>query len=282
MDEEQLEADGLELESQEDETQEEQAVEEIQPAPGDYMSRDAWEKSGRDPDDYLSKKKFDEQGQIINDIKILHQEKREFSAKISALEADTNVRLENQRKLLEAQNKMAVDNLKRDRQSAIEDADVDKAGQIQDQIDSLSQQDTSPPPPKPPEQGKQFTPEELNLVEGFNRENPWVKTDSAKADRMIKQFNVYGNRGMSVQDAITNAKADIDREFPSVNPRRSEAAAVEGGRSKPGKSGKARVHTWNDLTSDEKRSFNLTGGISTWETKEAFVQTAIDCREKAS
>ena len=152
-----------------------ESQEEAEPS-GEWMGRDAWEKSGKDPDDWISKKKFDEQGQIIGDIKKLQADNR----LLIQGKDEFNQRLEHQRIFMEAQNQQSIESLKVQRKSAIEEADVDGADRIQGQIDTLSGQDLSPPPKQELDKNG-FTQDENEKIDAFNTANPWVLKDSPKS-----------------------------------------------------------------------------------------------------
>lgn len=230
-----------------------------------WTGKKAWVDSGKDEDEWVSAKKFNERGQMMGDIRSLKKEN-------DAIQANIDKRLEDQRKYLDIQHKMSISTLEGQRKTAIEEADVDRAESIQGQIDSLKENAPVDIQPAAP-QNKQ---PDADLLDRFNTSNPWVKDRTPKAMWMIDEFTRNFNSGMGTQEAIEAAEKSVSASFPSVNPRRQEAAAVEGGKSGGGKKS-ARALAWGDLTRDEVSMYSQMGGSGSF-TKEAFLQVVKDAR----
>ena len=255
-----------ETESEEEIQEEVQLDSETQRAMRDgWTDKSKWDDSGKNSDDWVSAKKFNERGQMMGDIRHLKREN-------DNLRNDVDSRLDNQRKYLETQNKMIIQDLEFKRKEAIEDADVENAERIQNQIDTIKQPQAAAPQV---EKGV-LSDDDKSLIDDFNSNNAWVMENSPKTTWMKEKFTEYfQNPRFTTQQAIDQAKLDVDRDFPSINPRRNEAVAVEGSRSKPGRKQEKKL-SWGDLTSDELRMHKEMGSSNF--TQNEFLQMVKDSR----
>ena len=224
-----------------------------------WTDREAWEESGGDPEDWVSCKKFNERGDMIGSIRAL--EKR-----LGAQEKDFGSRLDGQKKLHDAQMKVTLANLEKERDAAIDLADREAANTIQGQIDEVKSQATETPAPA----------SDQDALDSWNKDNPWIFGDTPKAAYAMMRFNTHTSGGKSPSEAIEAMQSELDREFPAKNERRETAPHVETNRSKPG--GKAAVKlSWSQLTADEAKWFNVMPNA--WKSKDDFLQAVIDERK---
>lgn len=238
-------------------------ADEIKAGPGGWTNKETWIADGNNPDDWISAKAFNKNGDLIRSLVSLQGAHKKLSENVDR-------RLDNQRILLERTFEAEKASLTAQRKSAIEDADVEKANLIQNKIDTLVV-----PPPEP--QPQTISDEDKQLLVDFDAQNPWIKQDSPKSIFATHRFNQNIERGLGVQASINAAMTDVNQQFPDVNPRRQEAAAVEGGRSKTTKRAEPQV-MWNQLTREQIGIYNEVKGA--WKNKEDFLQSVQDIKEK--
>jgi len=261
-----------ELEAQENtEVEEAEEVQEAQYAQKesnpdeDRAMRNGWrpkEEWGGNADDFVSAKKFNERGEMIGTIRTLQKQ-------VNEQQRDFGSRLDNQKKLQEAQMKVAIADLETRRNDAIDEADREKANNIQGQIDDYRNQAV---PEVAPEQDSES---KSTALDAWDKNNSWILESTPKAAYAKMKYGQYLQEGKSTEQAISLMEGDISSSFPEVNHRRNQSVSVESGRSRPGSKPSPKLN-WTQLTADEKKWYNAMPGA--WKNKDDYLQAVIDER----
>jgi len=214
---------------------------------------------GGDSDEWVSAKKFNERGDMIGKIRSLEN-------RFTDRETDFKSRLDHQKKLHEAQLKVTISDLESKRNDAIDDADRNKANNIQDQIDQVK----SSIEPVDDTNNKNDS-----VLDGWNSRNPWIYDSSPKSAYAISRYNLHLQSGKGTSDAISMMESEVSQHFPDVNSRRDKAQSVEGGRSKPKYKSSPKL-AWSQLTAEELKWYNAMP--SAWPSKDDYIKAAMDNR----
>ena len=233
-----------------------------QASKGGWMPLEDWTSKDKDPDDWVSAKKFNERGQMMDSISSLRKQ-------VEAQSNDFSSRITNLTKLQEARTNQTIADLKDKRDQAVDVADREEVNKIQGQIDELNVAPVNQPAAQPAQHEGQKD------LDAWNANNSWINEFSPKSEFAKASFNRHANTGISVQEAIKMAEADIRTHFPPTNPRRDSAQSVEGGRSKPGQRS-ARKLAWSDLSATEEKLFNNMPGVF---SKEEYLSAVADDRK---
>lgn len=240
---EELSAEGLDevvdpIETEESAEQTEETAEsEQQSEPDQYSSEARARKSGwkpldeydGDPSKWRSSEEFNVRGEFIDKFRRQDEEAKGFKEQLGNMHQLHEVAMGNQRKELEAK-----------RDDAVATANIDEFNKIQGQIDNM--------PVMAPVQPVVIQTDEV--VDQWNKDNPWIMGNSAKANFVRAQYgsyaqevDAYGNPKHTQESALNAMKADLARAYPDINPNRESAPTMEKG-SNPGKrqqSGSAKL-----------------------------------------
>lgn len=225
---------------------------------GGWKPAEEWDGDTNAPENFISAELFNERGKWIGKHKQQEQRLKEmessFDTRLNGLNKIHNIQLETQKS-----------ELIRKRDEAIDLADRETANKIQDDIDKLVPAEEPKPAANPDQQ----------FVDDWNSANPWVMGNTPKAAYARSQFSSYNGQGMSVSDALAAAEADINREFPTINPKREAEPLPEGG-SPPGKKVSGKKLSMSDLTHEEKKFRQAMPGA--WKDDKEFLQAVADSR----
>lgn len=226
-----------------------------------WTDKAAWTEAGKDPDDWVSASRFNEKGDMLDLVKSLRDD-------VTNSKQDFEKRLDNQQKLANIQLEAQRKDLTNQRRDAIENADVDKADEIQGEIDALN---VAPVAAKPAATNNQQSEDD------WNTNNPWILEDTPKAAYAKQQYTAALGRGENSEAAIKAMEGKIAEHFPASNPRRESAPAQESNRSKPGNRAPARKLQMSDITSEERKLYD--GMPEAWANKEEFLTAVADTRK---
>lgn len=220
---------------------------------GGWKPLDEW--TG-DPAEWRSAEVFNERGEWIQRHKA--QEKR-----LNEIEASFSQRMENANKLHQKQLEFQKAELIRKRDEAIDLADRGAANGYQEEIDKLN----TPEPTA-------AAPEQTNL-DRWNEANPWIYQNNPKAAYAKQMFGAYQSQGMSADQALKAMEADVNREFPALNPGRDKQPIPEGG-TRPGSKRAGRKLTMADLSNEELKYYRAMPGA--WKSEAEYLQAVQDIR----
>jgi hypothetical protein len=139
----------------------------------------------------------------------------------------------------------AMADLKAQAREAAEDGNADGVDAITDQIADLSKKMEAEKKPNG------TATEDQQAYDAFRAANPWFDTDPIMKGAAIALADQLTANGMSTADQMAEIPKRIRAEFPHKfeNPRRKDAAAVEGA---PGRDRGKGEKTFNDLPADAK------------------------------
>lgn len=255
-----------------------------------WVPRDEWR---GDPDDWTPAKRFVQTGDMIKANRALHQ-------KVEYLENNFNQRLANMQQSHATQLKTNLDQLKLERDSAVDVGDTEKYQAINKQIETLEQttretqiqpQLNAPPLPDPAKPAQQQTYNATEAVQNlvqhpvvkqWRNNNPWVNEDSPKTAYAERQFlqwvnNNVNNPSATIEQGLLFVDDALTREFPDVNTNRQRASLSEK-RGGPARRSSNLTLTMNDLNRDERIIWQTMG--KSWKNQAAFLKSCQADREK--
>ena len=235
----------------------EMSATEEQARKGGWKPETEWEE-----DDPKRPKEFNS-AEVFNANGVWIERHKDQQKRMDDMESSFNTRLDGVNKIHQQQLDVQKSDLIRQRDEAIDGADRETANKIQDDIDNLA----TP--------AVEAVSSDQTTLDNWNRSNPWIFQSGPKSAYAHSQLAQYERQGMNVAQCLANMEADINREFPAINPNRETQPTPEGG-SKPGKKRSAKVLTMSDCTEEERRIYKLMPG--TWATEKDYLKAVQDAR----
>lgn len=238
-----------------------------------WKQKDEWE---GDIDDWTNAKRFLQTRDIIESNKNLRSQMdkmgNEFSNRIDGLQ-----------KFHEQSLNAKVNELKKKRDDAASEADMDTYNDANKQLDEIQDQPTHTNQPQAQNQ-KQIIE---NLIahpttQSFLQENPWFEQNSAKGVYGQKVFTDWlkaniNNQDAKLEDGFDMVRQSVNREFKQVNQNRENASSMGNKGNNLRSNKKSHSITMNSLTAEEKGIWSATG--SAWDSQEDFLQAVADSRK---
>lgn len=208
----------LEQEAEQEDAEQQEQQEQHEELPEGFQSREQWEESGKNPDDWRSPKTFADFNNLTEANKRLHQ-------KVDHLNQSFDQRMQGMNTMHQAQLITQANELNAQKKDAIEDADVDKVNQIDQQLNGINQQQTALNQPQD---------------QSVNNFVTWLSTQEASliAKYPAKALDIQDKRqAMLTRHNDLNAFAAewdaYEKTFaPTTNHRRNEATKTATGGSK--------------------------------------------------
>lgn len=190
--------------------------------------------------------------------------------KLRTQEQEFNSRLEAVNKMHKAQMGITIADLTRKRDAAVEEGDVTKVKQYQDDIDAAKNQQVSSVAPAA------VDPDQSVYQEWIDK-NSWFTENSKKAKYALACNNEYlaSNPNASPQQVIAYVEKEVNEMFPKVNSRREQPSTTE--TSTRRNTSNSRELTMNDLTVEE-RLFWRQGGSTLYPSEKEFLKVVKDSR----
>jgi len=205
---------------------------------------------GKDPHDWVSAEVFNVKG--------------EFIGKMKGQERDFDQRLSGVKKLHEAQVKV----LKKDRDSAISEGDVDRVNEIDKEINDLNTPDAP--------QGYYTHPS----IDAWNARNPWINENSDKSEYARDVFSSQVNLGLGPAEALAIVDARVSRQFPAKKATGNVPSSEKGAGNKGFRKSKAPSISMSDLSRQEQLAWNEMP--EAWGNDEAtFLKAVQDDRSQS-
>lgn len=224
-----------------------------------WRPKDEW---NGDPDDWVSAKNFNQTTNLMNALK--HTKQR-----VDEMERDFDDRLKANQKLHDIQKKALISQLESKRDDAIDDANKADALKYQSQIDDLNE---------PAEEVPATRSRDDQLLDNFNRDNPWIKERTPKAAFAKDSFNYHFAQTGNAQEAIDRMMDEVGKEYPARNPNRDTHTTTETRRSVPGKRQEKKI-TWGDLNADELKWYQVGADNGAWKNKDEYLKAVADARK---
>lgn len=191
------------------------------------------------PDDWRSAKQFNEIGGLIGRVK-------QQSEQMRTMQKGFDERLTNVNTMHKAQLETQMTQLNSQFKDAVEDGDTAKAGEIRDQQVSINRQIdvASAPAPQAANNDNQHKLE-------WELANPWINTNSDKANVAKGTYSSAIALGKSIPEAIAMAEQSVvPYDKPASNPNRAAPASVSSGQQTSRK-GKERSLSMADVSHEE-------------------------------
>jgi hypothetical protein len=220
-----------------------------------------------DDEDFIDAKEFVNRKPLFDKIESLKGAVQNNAQTVKAL-------IEHNAKIEKAAYDRAIKELRSEQKKAIEDQDMTRYHELQEEID-----ETRADPPKAPELPVQaaLPPE----VQAWVARNSWYARDhrmKAAADAIGLEGNDQGLRGQPLLDYI---EKEVRKEFPHkfTNPNQARAAAVEGSGSGKQSAGKSSDEAY-PLNDQEKRIMNTLVASKTM-TKAEYIKQLKQAKGEA-
>ena len=264
-----------EVETSESEDQEEitEAPEysplELEAREGGHTTKDEWTKAGKDPERWKSAHEYIQYGNIKNAMEKSNSEH-------DAYKKEVDKQFENLNKFHKADVDSKIAAIKAEQRQAVEEADTEAYDKAQNKLDAIKEDEVKEvEAPKNPSQNK--PPDVL----AWEKENKWIDDpDDPRSEDAQDWWEGYVKRNPN--GSTTAALAYIDKKIAAnygketkSNPRRD--APSETGRS-PVTSKKGGKISFNDLTQEEKNTWNNTGDVMWGGDLKAYLRAAADSK----
>jgi len=169
-----------------------------------WKSKDKWIEAGGDPEDWRPAKAFLERGEMIGKIRSLSKEAQETKFALQKI-------AEQNKKIYENGYKQALNDLKAERRTALEQGDLVKADELEDKIDAAKAEITklSSQPAVP--QAQQVDPAHVEWVQA----NPWYNDPVMQnfADGLAREFVRVNGGQVQPDDVRKYVSATVRKEF---------------------------------------------------------------------
>jgi hypothetical protein len=190
------------------------------------------------------------------------------------MEDNFNRKNESDLSLQKAAHEGRIADLEAQRNEAIDEADRDAAGAIQDKIDVERDNLSKIPKPETPRQQQPN-----GALAAFESANPWVNDLSdptaehyAKAKYADQIYTQSMMQRYSPEDSIAIMKEAVNAQFPQRNANRNNAPAGEGG-SRPSGGGRgAQSLSYDQLSRTEQHEVDLAVDNRMYTKEEAVKQ----------
>ena len=241
-----------------------------------WQDKEAWVEAGGDENDWTSAKRFNQTKSIIDSNKSLRAEtdrmKHDFDNRITGLQ-----------KFHQQALKTQIENLKRTRDEAAEDADMPAYKQANKDLEALESPVIEKTPP--PNNQQEFIQRVIDAPEtqAFIVANPWIKDGSAKGTHGLQVFTTWLETNKNNPDALLHeglamVKQSSEQAFPATNQNRNKVVTMGERNNKPNKLLKKHGVTMDSLSSDEMGIWNSTK--SAWKDEAEFLQSVADSRKE--
>ena len=228
-----------------------------------WRPKDEWD---GDPEAWRPAKEFLDRGELFKKIDDQNRTIKEFKRTLDEF-------AKHHAKVRETEFKRALDELRLAKREALREQDADAVIEIDERIEAVRDAQRAAPAEevKVPE-----VPEVNPVFVAWTERNSWYNTSEpmrAYADRVGLKL---GNSGMSPAEILAEVERQVKKEFAHKfeNPRRGQAAAVEGGNNKQG--GKKDSF---QLTTEQRQMMNrfVRAGII---TEEQYIKDLKQAMEK--
>jgi hypothetical protein len=173
-----------------------------------WVTKDEWIAQGKDPDDWRTAREFQERGELFEEIHKLKESNKKTSNAFKVL-------VEHHKKVYDNAVKEAIDRLKAEKREALENNEVSRVLEIDEQIEQVRERKLEVPDVE--------VDEEVGPTPTFNRwhkQNPWYKlTGDDEASRYADVIGAQykkANPEVSERDLLEHVESKIARRFPEI------------------------------------------------------------------
>jgi len=256
--------DGVEHAEEAEFIEESGSVEDHDPAPRGYMTKDAWVASGKEPGDWVSEEVFKERGERIKQTAALKKEnaeiRRDFDNQVKNLTLFHQIQIKNQREELLSKRDDAIDIADRSAVKA-----YDKQLKELDDIEKLNVAQ-----PAASENAKD------PAVSKWEKQNDWCfDQEDPRTILANKIFKSLTAAGESYEEALSAVDTAISAKFSEKKPGARQIA--EGSRTAGGNRADTGALSMKTLTREEQHAWD--SGL--YDDPKEFLKTVALYRKEA-
>ena len=224
-----------------------------------WKPKSEWMAQGKPEDEWRPAKEFKERGELFQKIETLSQELKSTRSTMKALQGHYE-------KVKETEFKRALETLKQDKRSALEEGDVDAVMEIDDKIATVRETQRAQ---AAAEQAQ--TPEVHPEFVAWVSRNQWYSSDKEMqtfADSIGRAY-ALSKPGVQPSEVLKHVTAKVKQTYPEkfTNPRRSETGAADASSSTPSRK---KADSF-ELTADEEKVMNKLVSQKVM-TKEKYIE----------
>lgn len=243
---------------------------------GGWKDKEAWVEGGGDEEDWTSHKRFNQTKSIIDDNKSLR-------AKTDRMEHDFDQRINGLQKFHEQTLNRQIENLKKTRDDAAEEADMPAYKQANEDLEVLEKKSVQPPPQADDQQAFVQRVVDAPETQAFIAENPWIKEGGPKGVHGLQVFTQWletnkNNPQALLHEGLAMSKQSAEAKFPATNENRNKVVNMGERQNKLKAPNRKHGVTMDTLSSDERGIWDSTG--SAWKDQAEFLQSVADSRKE--
>lgn len=213
-----------------------------------WVSKDEWVARGKNPDDWRSAKEFQERGELFDEIHRLQEDTKKTKAAFKVL-------VEHHKKVRETAVKEAIAQLKAEKRVALENHEIERVFEIDEQIEKVKDNPDLVPNIDLPEEPVGPTP----TFKRWHKRNSWYELSgddeaSRFADTLGAQFKSK-NPNATEEELLEHVESKIARRFPELFENQSGSRVSEVNPRSNGKAGPTSDSF--KLTEDEERACKM-------------------------
>lgn len=212
-----------------------------------WVSKEEWEAAGKNLNEWRSAREFKDRGELFSEIHKLKEANKQTSKAFKAL-------VEHHKNVREVAVKEAIDRLKAEKKQALQEHDVERVFEIDDEIDRVRETKTDLPVVDIPEADLGPT---ITFTQ-WHKKNDWYQltgTDetSRYADVVGAQFKA-GKPNATEEEILEHVESRISKMFPNLfkNPNSKRVSEVN-----PRSEGKSLDKDTFKLTEDEEKACKM-------------------------
>lgn len=219
-------------------TEETQEAKEVELSPDEQRAREGgWRPKNEwegDPDEWVSAKEFNKRGELMQRISAQTRTLKQNEKRIAKLEGAIKLVGEHNQKIAEIEKKKLLDDLNRQKYTAINEGDADKASELDGLISQVNDVKTQQDLLEEEAEADPLEAQREQLQEYFQNwvskpGNSWYGKDKA----LTAAFNAIGddianqNPNMSIDKLLESAKTQLVKEFPDKFKGRTTSKVAE-------------------------------------------------------
>lgn len=216
-------------ETQESTQEPEMSPDEQHAREGGWRPKEEWD---GDESEWVTAREFNKRGELISRIQTQSSQLKKNEKKIAKLEQAINALGEHNKKIADIEKRKLLDDLNRQKYTAINEGDSDKAAELDGLIEQVHNVDTSAPVIE--EENEDPNASNLEAAKNYfiqwveRPDNAWYKTNKT----LVAAFNVIGadlynaNPSMPLAKLLETAKNKLVEEFPEKFPTKRKNSKV--------------------------------------------------------
>lgn len=199
-----------------------------------WVSKEEWEAQGKDPAAWRNAREFQERGELFDEIQRLKESDKKTKAAFKVL-------VEHHKKVREIAVKEALEKLKLEKREALENHEIDRVFEIDEQIERVRNDPAGVPEIDVPAEDIGPTP----VFKSWHKRNSWYQLTgddeiSRWADVMAMQFR-KANPNATEIEFLEHVESKVAKRFPEVfeNPNAKRSREVNPSSSEKGGNGES-------------------------------------------